>query len=102
MATVDSLRRLAPPAGDDARVDLAAAEASRALGDFKQAQASAIVAAQKARPQNARLVLARALFLQGLALENLGDPAAAMPAVDEAGRIIKRSAIVTASPARSR
>lgn len=87
LATVDSLRRLAPPAGDDARIDLAAAEASRALGEFKQAQASAAVAAQKARPQNARLVLARALFLQGLALENLGDPAAAMPAVDEAGRI---------------
>lgn len=87
LATVDSLRRLAPPAGDDARIDLAAAEALRALGDFKQAQASAVVAAQKARPQNARLVLARALFLQGLALENLGDPAAAMPAVDEADRI---------------
>jgi serine/threonine protein kinase/tetratricopeptide (TPR) repeat protein/TolB-like protein len=87
LATVDSLRRLAGPAGDDARIDLAASEASRALGDFKQVQASAIVAAQKARPQNARLVLARALFLQGFALENLGDPAAAMTAVEEAGRI---------------
>ena len=87
LATVDSLRRLAPPSGDDPRIDLAASEASRALGDFKQTQAFASVAAQKARPQNARLVLARALYLQGVALENLGDPAAAMAAVDEAGRI---------------
>jgi tetratricopeptide (TPR) repeat protein len=87
LATVDSLRRLAPPSGDDPRIDLAASEASRALGDFKQTQAFASVAAQKARPQNARLVLARALFLQGFALENLGDPAAAMVAVEEAGRL---------------
>ncbi len=87
LATVDSLRRLAPPAGDDARVDLAAAEASRALGDFKQSQASAVIAAQNARPQNARLVLARALYLRGVALENLGDPTAAMAAVEEGGRI---------------
>ena len=86
LATVDSLRRLASPAGNDARIDLAAAEAARALGDFKQAQAFAVVAAEKARPQNARLVLARALYVQGFALENLGDPTGAMAAVDEAGR----------------
>jgi tetratricopeptide (TPR) repeat protein/TolB-like protein len=87
LATAESLRRLPPPTGDDARIDLAASEASRALGDFKQAQTSAVLAAQKARPQNARLVLARALFLQGFALENLGDPTAAMAAVEEAGRL---------------
>ncbi len=87
LATVDLLHRLAPPAGDDARIDLAAAEAARALGDFKQAQASAVVAAQKARPQNARLVLARALYLQGVALENLGNPTASITAVEEAGQI---------------
>ena len=87
LATVELLRRLPPPAGDDARIDLAASEARRALGDFQQAQASAALAAQKARPQNERLVLARALFLQGFALENLGDPNGAMTAVEEAGRL---------------
>jgi len=86
LATVESLRRL-PTAGDDARIDLAASEAWRSLGDFKQCEASAVLAAQKARTQNARLLLARALYYQGFALENLGDTAGAMTAVEEAGRI---------------
>jgi serine/threonine protein kinase/tetratricopeptide (TPR) repeat protein len=88
LATVESLRRL-PAAGDDARIDLAASEASASLGDFKQSEASAVQAAQKARTQNARLPLARALYRQGSSRENLGDPAGAMTAVDEAGRIYR-------------
>ncbi len=86
LATVESLRRL-PSAGDDARIDVAASEAWASLGDFKQSQASAVQAAQKARAQNARLLLARALYRQGSSLENLGDTAGAMSAVEEAGRI---------------
>jgi eukaryotic-like serine/threonine-protein kinase len=86
-ATVESLRRLPPPAGDDARIDLAASEAWRSLGDFKQGQAFAAQAVQKARAENAKLVLARALYCQGFALENLGNANGAMSAVEEAGRI---------------
>src|SRR5580700_5130945 len=86
LATVESLRPL-PSAGDDARIDVAASEASASLGDFKQSQASAVQAAQKARTQNARLLLARALYRQGSSLENLGDTAGAMTAVEEASRI---------------
>jgi len=86
LATVESLRRL-PSAGDDARIDVAASEAWASLGDFKEGQASAVQAAQKARAQNARLLLARALYRQGFSLENLGDSAGAMSAVEEAGRI---------------
>ena len=86
LATVESVRRL-PTAGDDARIDVAASEASASLGDFKQSQASAVQAAQKARTQNARLLLARALYRQGSSLENLGDTAGAMTAVEEASRI---------------
>jgi eukaryotic-like serine/threonine-protein kinase len=86
LATVESLRRLAP-AGDDARIDLAASETWAALGDFKQSEAAAVRAAQSARTQNARLLLARALYRQGFTLENLGDPTGAMTAVEEAGRI---------------
>jgi len=86
LATVDSLRRLST-AADDARIDLAASEASVALGDFKQGEAFALQATQKARTQNARLLLARALYRQGYSLENLSDPTAAMTAVEEAGRI---------------
>jgi len=87
LATVESLRRQPPPEGDDARIELAASEAWRSLGDFKQGQAFAARATQKARTQNAKLLLARALYQQGFDLENLGDTKGAMTAVEEAGRI---------------
>ncbi|MGO9828296.1 MAG: protein kinase domain-containing protein [Terriglobales bacterium] len=87
LATVESLRRLPPPVGNDARIDLAASEAWRSLGDFKQGQAFAAKAVQKARTENTKLVLAHALYRQGFALENLGDPNGAIAAVEEAGRI---------------
>lgn len=87
LATVESLRRLPPPAGDDSRIELAASEAWQSVGDFKQGQAFAARAAQKARTQNAKLLLARALYQLGFTLENLGDPKAAVTAVEEAGRI---------------
>jgi eukaryotic-like serine/threonine-protein kinase len=87
LAKVESLRRLPPPAGNDARIDLAASEAWRSLGDFKQGQALAAQAVQKARAENAKLVLAHALYRQGFTLENLGDLNGAMSAVEEAGRI---------------
>jgi serine/threonine protein kinase/tetratricopeptide (TPR) repeat protein len=88
LASVESLHRL-PAASDDARIDVAASEALASLGDFKQAQASAAQGAQKARTQSARPLLARALYRQGFSLENLGDPAGAMTAVEEAGRIFQ-------------
>lgn len=87
LATVDSLRKLPPPLSDDARIELAASEAAQSVGDFKQGEAFARAAAAKARSQNLKLVLARALYQQGSALENLTDPRGAMSAVEEAGRI---------------
>jgi eukaryotic-like serine/threonine-protein kinase len=89
LATVESLRRLPPPAGDDPRIELAASEAWRSMGDFKQGHAFAARAAQEAKTQNAKLLLARALYLQGSALKNLGDTNGAMAAVEEAGRIFQ-------------
>jgi len=87
LATVESLRRQPAPSGEDPRIDLAASEAWQSLGDFKQGQDFAARAAQKARTQNAKLLLARALFHQGFTLENLGDAKGAMSAVEEAGHI---------------
>jgi tetratricopeptide (TPR) repeat protein len=84
LTTVESLRRLAAPLGDDPRIALAASEAWQSLGDFKQGQTLAARAAQEARTQNAKLLLARALYQQGFTLESLGDPNAAMTAVEEA------------------
>jgi eukaryotic-like serine/threonine-protein kinase len=87
LTTIESLRKLPPPAGDDSRIDLAASEAWRSMGDFKKSEAFAAQAAQKARTQNAKQLLARALYLQGSTLENLGDASGALAAVEEAGRI---------------
>ena len=87
LVTVDALRKLPPPLGDDARIELAASEASESLGDFKQSEAFADRAVEKARAQNAKLLLARALYQKGFALESLSDPNGAMTAVEEAGHI---------------
>lgn len=90
LATIDSLRRLPSPAGDDPRIDLAASEAWQSQGDFKQDQSLAAVAAQKAKAQNAQLILARALFQQGRAFENLNDAQSALAAVDQAKTIYEK------------
>ncbi len=87
IATVESLRKLPPPAGEDAQIDLAGANASHSLGDFKQAESFAIKAAEKARATGARLVVARALYLQSSASENLGQAKDATTASDEARAI---------------
>jgi eukaryotic-like serine/threonine-protein kinase len=87
LETIDSLRKLPPPAGDDARIDLTASDAWQAQGDFKQSQALAAQAAQKARAQNTKLLLARALYQEGSAFESLNDAKSAMTAVDEASKI---------------
>jgi serine/threonine protein kinase/tetratricopeptide (TPR) repeat protein len=89
LATVESLRQLPAPTGNDARIEMAASEAWRSLGDFKQSETFAGRAAQKARAQNAKLLLARALYHRGFALENLGDTKGAVTAVEEAGRIYR-------------
>ena len=80
---MESLRRLPSPAGEDVRIELVASEAWRALGDFKQSAAFAGQAAQEARTQNAKSLLARALYQKAFALENLGDATGAMNVVGE-------------------
>jgi eukaryotic-like serine/threonine-protein kinase len=86
-STIESLRRLPPPDGNDPRIDLAASQAWRFLGDFKQSADFADAAAQKARASGAKLILARALYQQGFARENLGDTNGAVAYTVEAGQI---------------
>ncbi len=61
LATVESLRKLAPPASEDPRIDLAEADAWWVLGDSKRQEEPLARAIGKARAQGARLILARAL-----------------------------------------
>lgn len=70
--TVESLRKLPSPLGNDPRIELADADAAEFLGDFSRDEASSRVAAEKAQALGASLLLAQALANQSWALANLG------------------------------
>jgi DNA-binding winged helix-turn-helix (wHTH) protein/tetratricopeptide (TPR) repeat protein len=61
LATVDSLRRLKPPASEQSRIDLQEVAAWDALGEVKQQEQPLARAVESARAQGSRLILARAL-----------------------------------------
>jgi len=61
LATVASLRKLAPPASEDPRIDLAEGDAWEALGDPKRGVQQVAPALEKARARGSRLIEARAL-----------------------------------------
>jgi eukaryotic-like serine/threonine-protein kinase len=69
--TIEALRKLPQPLGNDARIDLADARAAETLGDFRRDLDAATRAAEKARASGASLLLAQARADQAWALENL-------------------------------
>ena len=83
LATVESLRKLAPPASEDPRIDLAEADAWWVLGDSKRQQEPLARAIGKARAQGARLILARALEGQSTLFDVLGQTQNAIAACRE-------------------
>jgi eukaryotic-like serine/threonine-protein kinase len=85
--TIESLRRLPAPAREDPRIDLKEADAFLSLGDFAKARSSASSAAELARTNNAKLILADSLFLSAEASEYLNQAAQAMSAIEEAEAI---------------
>jgi hypothetical protein len=87
LATVDTLRKLPPPGGEDPRIDLREAMAAGSLSDFNRARAAAARAAEKAARQKARLVVASARIQEGWPLLYLGLPEKAAAAFEEARRI---------------
>jgi DNA-binding winged helix-turn-helix (wHTH) protein/tetratricopeptide (TPR) repeat protein len=64
LATVESLRKLAPPASEDPRIELEEAAAWGVLGDLKHQVQPLDHAAEKARAQGSRLIRAEALERQ--------------------------------------
>jgi len=60
LATVESLRKLAPPASEDPRIELQEADAWDAQSEFKHQEQPLARAVEKARAQGSRLILARA------------------------------------------
>jgi tetratricopeptide (TPR) repeat protein len=84
LATIQALRGLPAPASDDPRIDLAEADAAKALTDFKRQEQAARVAAAKAREQRQLLLLAQARLAEADALVNVGRLEEAQRACEEA------------------
>ncbi len=83
-ATLDQFRTSFPAAKDDPNADLIEASCSDRISDFKREQAAAARAAEKGRQRGERVLVARALLLEGWAWKNLGDPAKAIAVTLEA------------------
>jgi tetratricopeptide (TPR) repeat protein/DNA-binding winged helix-turn-helix (wHTH) protein len=87
LATLDALRKLPAPLGEDPRLDLAEDYAAESLGDYRRDLSAATRAAKKARALGASLLLAQALADEEWALENLGQPDGAIAAAEESMKI---------------
>jgi len=87
LATIDSLRKLAPPASDDPRIELQEAWAWNALDDFKHQEPPTARAVEKAKAQGSRLMLALARESQCWMYFHLGRPQDAVSACREASDI---------------
>jgi eukaryotic-like serine/threonine-protein kinase len=84
LATIELLRKLAPPASEDPRIELQEAYAWDALDDFKHQQQPTARAVEKARAQGSRLILAFARLNQCWLYFNSGQSQNAVPACREA------------------
>jgi len=87
LATLESLRKLPPPASDDPRLDLEEAVAANSLSDFRRQQAASARAAEKGAARSAQLLVASARIQEGRAFWELGEPAKSLAASEEAKRI---------------
>jgi eukaryotic-like serine/threonine-protein kinase len=87
LATVESLRKLAPPASEDPRIDLAEGYGWDAVGDPKRGAQHLAAAVEKARARGARLVLAQARQNQCWGLSGFGQEQDAIAACRESREI---------------
>ena len=87
LTTVEEMHRLPPPARDDPHIDQAELEAAASMGDFKRMQAAAARAAEKGKALGARRLVAQARIRECLAYRNLGQPAQAKAACEEAKKL---------------
>jgi serine/threonine protein kinase/tetratricopeptide (TPR) repeat protein len=89
--TLDSLRQLAPPEGNDPRIDLARTQALSALGEHQLVVTTAETAKRRARARGADLVAAAAAQLEAMAWMRLGQCDRTIAAVDEAKAVFMRT-----------
>ena len=74
LETLQTIRRLPPPQGQDPRIDLVEAQAAAALGDFKHELEALQRAMRAAQSSGSRLLLAQATLREGRSYRNLGQP----------------------------
>jgi tetratricopeptide (TPR) repeat protein len=74
LISIESLRKLPSPMGEDPRIDREQGQAFNFLGDFKQQLAAVTRTVQKADSQGARLLAASAHLAQCYSLQALGTP----------------------------
>jgi DNA-binding winged helix-turn-helix (wHTH) protein/tetratricopeptide (TPR) repeat protein/TolB-like protein len=84
MATVESLRKLPPPASEDPRIGIVEAEAWNLLGDAKRQEQPLAEAVERAKAQGSREVLADARRMQCRMFIAFGQPQNAASACREA------------------
>ena len=82
--TIEQLKSLPDPAGEDARIDLAESKAAASVSDFKRSQTAAGRALAKGKAQQMQLMVAQARSAQGYALERQGQANDAALALGEA------------------
>src|ERR1039458_7771400 len=87
LATVESLRKLPPPASDDPRIDIVEAEAWLVLGDHNHQEQPLARAVEKAKAQGSRENLADALRMQCRMFSAFGRMQDAVAACREATNI---------------
>jgi tetratricopeptide (TPR) repeat protein len=87
LATVEAMRKLAPPASEDPRIDLQEANAWDSLSDYKRQEQPLSRAAEKAKAEGSRLILARARQGQCWVFENEAQIERAIAACREAAEI---------------
>jgi len=85
--TVEGLRKMPAPQKDDPRIDLAEASAAQSISDFAHELKAATQAADKGKASGARLLVARALLFEGVALRKTGKQKEATAATEDARKI---------------
>ncbi|PTL76424.1 tetratricopeptide repeat protein [Vitiosangium sp. GDMCC 1.1324] len=87
LSTLAALRRMAPPASEDERIDLTEAQVRHSLSDYKSVLPLAARAVEKGTARGSRLLVGRARLAQCNALLRLGNHKEASAACQEARRI---------------
>jgi serine/threonine protein kinase/tetratricopeptide (TPR) repeat protein len=90
IATIEQLRKFPSPVGEDPRIDLQESRSDLAVGEAKLSKEAAERAEQKAKSAGLLLLAAKARFIVGAALYDLGQPKEAMAAYQEALQTYQR------------